>query len=152
FAPGLEYPPLGPGELFEVVCSDWLFRMPSLHLAEAHVAGGGRAFVYEVTWEPPGPFGACHGMDVPLVFGNEGRGQSSAVLGEITADTHDLAAQMRTAWSSFAVSGDPGWPAYTAGERLTRIFDVPPSVVPYPEETSRLLWSGHRFEPLRLLE
>ncbi|HEX7302600.1 carboxylesterase family protein, partial [Lentzea sp.] len=127
-------------------------RMPSLHLAQAQVAGGGRAFLYEVTWAPPGPFGACHGIDVPLVFGNPGLGQSSVVLGEITTGTHDLAAQMRTAWSSFAVTGDPGWPAYTTAERLTRIFDVPPSVVPYPEETSRRLWSGHRFDPLPLLE
>lgn len=152
FAPGMRYPEMGPDELFEVVCSDWLFRMPSLHLAEAHVAGGGRAFVYEVAWEPPSPFGACHGLDVPLVFGNAGRGQTAAVLGEVTADTEELSARMRAAWSSFAIHGDPGWPAYTPAERLTRIFDVPSSVAPYPEETSRLLWRGHRFEPLPLLE
>ena len=29
-----------PEELYEVVRSDWLFRMPSLHLAEAQLAGG----------------------------------------------------------------------------------------------------------------
>ena len=32
-----------PEELFDVVRSDWLFRMPSLHLAEAQLASGGRA-------------------------------------------------------------------------------------------------------------
>lgn len=150
-APGLEYPDLGPDELFEEVCSDWLFRMPSLHLAEAQVAAGGHAFVYEVTWEPPDRFGACHGLDVPLVFGNLGRGQTAAVLGDITAATEEISAGMRTAWSSFAIHGDPGWPAYTAAERLTRVFDDPPAVAPYPEETSRRIWADHRFGALPLL-
>ena len=65
--------PRGPEELYELVQSDWLFRMPSLHLAEAQVAGGGRAHLYELTWPAPGMggvLGACHGLDVPLVFGN----------------------------------------------------------------------------------
>ena len=56
-----------------MVRSDWLFRMPSLHLAEAQAAAGGRAYFYELTWPAPGMgggFGACHGLDVPLVFGN----------------------------------------------------------------------------------
>ncbi|MDX8028948.1 carboxylesterase family protein [Lentzea sp. BCCO 10_0856] len=150
-APGLTYPELGPDELFEEVCSDWLFRMPSLHLAEAQIAAGGRAHVYEVTWEPPDRFGACHGLDVPLVFGNPGRGQTAAVLGDITPATEELSAQMRTAWSSFAIHGDPGWPAYDPAERLTRIFDVPPAVTAYPEEVSRRIWAGHRFAPLQLI-
>ncbi|NKE61704.1 carboxylesterase/lipase family protein [Lentzea sp. PSKA42] len=152
FAPGLEYPELAPEELFELVCSDWLFRMPSLHLAEAHVAGGGRAHVYEVTWEPPDRLGACHGLDVPLVFGNPGCGQTAAVLGDITAATEELSARMRTAWSSFAIHGDPGWPTYTPAERLTRVFDDPSTVVAYPEEVSRRIWDGYRFGPLPLLE
>ena len=39
-----------PDELYELVHSDWLFRMPSLHLAEAQTAGSGRAHVYELAW------------------------------------------------------------------------------------------------------
>ena len=38
----------GPDELYDQVHSDWLFRMPSLHLAEAHT---GRSYVYELTWQ-----------------------------------------------------------------------------------------------------
>jgi para-nitrobenzyl esterase len=51
-------------ELYELVNGDWLFRMPSLHLAEAQIAGGGRAHLYELTWCAPGmggALGACHG-------------------------------------------------------------------------------------------
>ncbi|MCP2245493.1 carboxylesterase/lipase family protein [Lentzea aerocolonigenes] len=151
FAPGLTYPSAEPEELFELVCSDWLFRMPSLHLAEAQVAAGGRAFVYVVAWEPTPVFRACHGLDVPLVFGNLDRGQAAAVLGEVTADTEEVSALMRSAWTGFARGGDPGWPAYDTDSRLTRVFDVPPAVVAYPEETSRRIWAGHRFEPLPLI-
>jgi para-nitrobenzyl esterase len=147
FAPGLDYPDLAPEELFELVCSDWLFRMPSLHLAEAQVAGGGRAHVYEVTWEPTEIFRACHGMDVPLVFGNLDRGQAAAVLGEITPVAEEVSARMRAAWTGFAVNGDPGWPAYSA-DRLTRVFDVEDQVTAYPEEQSRRIWHGHTFRPL----
>lgn len=151
FAPGLAYPDGEPEELFELVCSDWLFRMPSLHLAEAQVAAGGRAFVYVVAWEPTPEFRACHGLDVPLMFGNLDRGQAAAVLGEVTADTEEVSALMRGAWTGFARDGDPGWPAYDAVSRLTQVFDVPSAVVEYPEETSRRIWAGHRFGPLPLI-
>ena len=149
FAPGLAYPALEPEELFELVCSDWLFRMPSLHLAEAQVAGGGRAHVYVVAWSPTETFRACHGIDVPLVFGNVDRGQSAAVLGEITPEVEQVSSRMREAWTGFAVHGDPGWPAYTE-DRLTRVFDVQDAVSAYPEERSRRIWQDHTWEYLPL--
>jgi len=43
------YPGAGAERLYELVHSDWLFRMPSLRLADAQVAGGGRAYAYELT-------------------------------------------------------------------------------------------------------
>ncbi|MFJ8958595.1 carboxylesterase/lipase family protein [Lentzea sp. NPDC102401] len=149
FAPGLTYPDLPPEELFEVVCSDWVFRMPSLHLAEAQVAGGGRAHVFEVTWAPADRFGACHGLDVPLVFGNLGVGGTAAILGDVTAETEEVSARMRTAWSGFAIHGDP-WPAYDTTNRLTRVFGVEDEVTAYPEEVSRMIWRNHAFRALSL--
>ncbi|WP_285632107.1 carboxylesterase family protein [Lentzea sp. NBRC 102530] len=150
FAPGLVYPALAPEELFEAVCSDWLFRMPSLHLAEAQVAGGGRAHVYEVTFAPTETFRACHGLDVPLVFGNLGRGGTAAVLGEVTAATEEVSARMRTAWSGFAIGGDP-WPAHDSAHRLTRVFGVQDEVVAYPEEVSRQIWEDHVIDVMSVL-
>ncbi|MGW1195268.1 carboxylesterase/lipase family protein [Streptomyces sp. NPDC002536] len=149
------FPAADPGELFELVSSDWLFRIPSLHLAEAQAAGGGRAHLYELAWPAPGmegAFGACHGLDIPLVFGNLGSGQPSVLFGESpSAAAEELSARMRTAWTSFAVHGDPGWPAYDAGRRLTQVFDAPSAVTAYPEETSRLLWQDCPFPVLPLI-
>ena len=58
---------------------------------------------------------------------------------------------MRTAWTSFAADGDPGWPAYDNEHRLPRIWDAEPSVRAYPEEVARLIWRDHEFSALPLL-
>ena len=139
-----------PDELYDRVHSDWLFRMPSLHLAEAHT---GRTHLYELTWPAPamgGALGACHGLDVPLVWGNLNRGQPAMLLGDDLTEAEMLSTQMRGAWTRFATDGDPGWPEYERGARLTRVFDAEPEVAPYPEETSRRIWQDHIFSALPL--
>ncbi|WP_030373032.1 carboxylesterase/lipase family protein [Streptomyces rimosus] len=162
FAPGPDgarryrdgFPSASPDDLYERVQSDWLFCMPSLHLAEAQTAAGGRAHVYELTWPAPGMdgvFGACHGLDVPLVFGNLDRGQPAVLIGDAPSpEAEILSARMRAAWTAFAADGDPGWPAYDGDRRLVQLFDTRPTVTAYPEETSRLIWQDHTFSPLAL--
>ncbi|MGW5861050.1 carboxylesterase/lipase family protein [Streptomyces sp. NPDC055239] len=163
FGPGHEgarryrdgFPDAGPDKLYELVLSDCLFRMPSLHLAQAQISAGGRAYVYELTWPAPGMdgvLGACHGLDVPLVFGNLDRGQPAALIGEgPPPEAEVLSARMRAAWTAFATTGDPGWPAYDAGQRLVQLFDTRPTVTAYPEEPSRLIWQNHDFPVLPLI-
>jgi para-nitrobenzyl esterase len=159
FAPGLAYreafPAASAEELYERVQSDWLFRIPTMRLAEAQAAGGGRAYLYELTWPAPGfggRLGACHGLDLPLLFGTMDADLGPMLLGqEPPAEAHELAVQFRSAWTAFATTGDPGWPAFDA-QRLTRIFDVTPTVTAYPEEASRRLWQGHDFAPLPLAQ
>jgi para-nitrobenzyl esterase len=163
FAPGPDgarryrdaFPAAGPDELYELVHSDWLFRMPSLHLAEAQTAARGRAYVYELAWPAPGMggvFGACHGLDVPLVFGNLDRGRPAMLIGETPSpEAAALSARMRAAWVSFAADGDPGWPAYDTDQRLVQLFDTRPAVTAYPEESSRLIWQSHTFPVLPLI-
>jgi para-nitrobenzyl esterase len=149
------FPAAGPDELHELVNSDWAFRMPTLRLAEAQVGAGGRAFVYELTWEAPGMggiLGACHGLDVPLVFGNLDRGLPAALIGESPSpEAEALSAQMRAAWTAFATDGDPGWPAYDTGRRLVQLFDTRSTVAADPEETSRRIWADHEFPALPLI-
>ncbi|WP_433046559.1 carboxylesterase/lipase family protein [Dactylosporangium sp. CS-033363] len=160
FAPGPDgerryreaYPSAGAEELFELVLSDWLFRMPSLHLASAQAAAGGRAYVYELTWPAPGMgggFGACHGLDVPLVLGNLNGGLPGMLVGSPPPPAAEvLSAEMRAAWTGFAAHGDPGWPAYDGEKRLTQVFDARSDVAPYPEEASRRLWQEFAFPVL----
>ncbi|WP_406192588.1 carboxylesterase family protein [Streptomyces sp. NBC_01017] len=147
------FPEASAEYLFELVQSDWLFRMPSLHLAQAHAAGGGRAHLYELTWTAPangGVLGACHGLDVPLTFGMYG-GLGAMLTGPApTPETESLSARFRSAWTAFATTGDPGWPAYDTEQRLAQLLDAAPAVAPYPEETSRRLWEHHTFAPLTL--
>ena len=97
-----------------------------------------------------GPFGACHGLDVPLVFGNLTSGQTAMLLGDDLVEAEIVSAQMRGSWTRFASDGDPGWPPYEREGRLTRVFDTTPAVVPYPEEASRRIWQDHVFSVLPL--
>ncbi|MCL2731254.1 MAG: carboxylesterase family protein [Actinomycetia bacterium] len=147
-----------PGRLFEVVFSDWLFRMPTLHLAQAHAASGGTTYLYELRAEAPamnGLLGSCHFLDVPLIFGppdpGSGPGISDALLGpDPSAALLGLGDRMREDWIRFASGDDPGWSTYGTEHRATRIYDMPPDVVSYPEEASMRLWQRHQFDVLGL--
>ncbi|MEG3627443.1 carboxylesterase/lipase family protein [Streptomyces poriticola] len=163
YAPGADgesayrsaFPDATPGELHERVQTDWLFALPSLRLAEAQGTGGGRAHVYELTLPAPGggPLGACHALDLPLLFGTFGADLGLLFFAgtEPSPQVRELSAFMRRAWTAFAATGDPGWPAYDPERRRVQILDAEPTVAPYPEETSRRLWEGTEFGPLPLL-
>jgi len=148
------FPAATDEELYELVNEDWLFRMPSLHLADAQLTGGGQVHLYELTWPAPGlggGLGACHGLDVPLVFGNLTSGQTAWLIGDPPSpEAEELSVRIRRAWTAFASYGDPGWTPYD-DHRLTQLFDTPSTVTTYPEETSRLLWQDHAFAALPLL-
>jgi para-nitrobenzyl esterase len=145
------YPDADPETLFELVNSDWLFRMPSLHLAQAHAAAGGKTFLYEVAYPAAvDGLGACHAIDVPLVFGDY-RGLGQMLFGTPPPPAALAVGNlMREQWAAFAADGDPGWLPYSVGRRMTRIFDDPPDVAPYPEQASMHIWDQHRFGVLDL--
>ncbi|MFD8065153.1 carboxylesterase/lipase family protein [Streptomyces parvulus] len=161
YAPGGEaayraaFPDLSPNDLYERVQTDWLFGMPSLHLAEAHLAGGGRAHVYELTWPAPahgGALGACHALDVPLLFGTFAADLGALLFAgaQPSPEALALSSRFRSSWTAFARTGDPGWPAYDTQRRLVQVLDAEPVVTPYPEEASRRLWEGREFPALPL--
>jgi para-nitrobenzyl esterase len=149
------FPDAPAGTLFEVVQSDWLFRMPTFRLAEAAATGGGSVRMYELTWQTPGSggvMGACHGLDGPLVFGTLEANLGPMLIGpQPSPEALELSARMRSAWTRFAATGDPGWPRFDPERRLVQILDTDPVVTAYPEETSRRLWRQHTFGALPLL-
>lgn len=141
------YPKKSPGELMEVVFSDWLFRMATLRLAQHHSGAGGRSFVYEVSLAAPaegGAYGACHGFDVPLTFGNFGDARSLGP-GGVTPDVVEVSGQIRRAWTGFAKTGDPGWSPFRPGDGNAQIFDVASGETSGIEAASQALWRDHRF-------
>jgi para-nitrobenzyl esterase len=145
------YPDADPETLYELVHSDWLFRMPSLHLAQAHAAAGGRTFLYEVAYPAAvGGLGACHAIDVPLVFGARGELSQLFFGPEPPASAVTLGKLIRSQWAAFAANGDPGWPPYAPSSRTARVFDDPPDVTRYPEEASLHIWDQHRFGAIDL--
>ncbi|MCW7942353.1 carboxylesterase [Streptomyces hygroscopicus] len=150
------YPDAAADELYERVHSDWLFRMPTVHLLDAQVAGGGRAYGYELTWPAPGSkgvLGACHGLDIPLVFRTFTADLGSLLFAgvEPSPEAEALSSRFRASWTAFARTGDPGWPEYDSERRLVQILAADPVVTGYPEEESRRLWEGHEFTALPLL-
>ena len=148
------HPGADPERLFELVHSDWLFRMPSLHLAEAHCRHA-PTYLYEISWDAPGMgggvLGACHGLGLPLTFGTLSAGSGAFLIGDpVPAEAVELSERVRSAWTSFACSGDPGWTPYDPVGRPTWIIDAEPHVAAYPEETSRRLWADDVLAPLGL--
>ena len=100
-------------------------RLPdaTLHIAQAHAAGGGATFLYEFCFDES-PIAAAHTTEIPLVFGN-----LDSPVGRALYGSSPSAGRCRTkydgAWRSFAATGDPAGPAYEPVEQLTRVIDAP---------------------------
>ncbi|MEU5424964.1 carboxylesterase family protein [Streptomyces olivoreticuli] len=135
--------------------SDALFRMPVAHLADAHQDAGGTTYAYELAWPVPGFDGAlraCHGLDIPLTFGTLDTPFMELLLGgsaEARATAEELSRSIRTSWTAFAATGDPGWPRYDPRKATTRVYDTEITDIDNPEADSRRLWANHTFAPLR---
>jgi para-nitrobenzyl esterase len=139
-------PGLTPGLLLAEIMSDWFFRIPALRLAESHP---GRSHVYEFGWESPaydGRLGACHGLELPFVFDRLDDPGARAFVGD--DPPAELADAMGRAWTAFATTGDPGWPAYTPERRAVARFgaghEAVQDVVDDPRGDLRELWDGIR--------
>jgi para-nitrobenzyl esterase len=136
------HPGSADADLFVVMLSDALMRMPTTWVAEAHTRAGGRTWLYDFAWQSP-TIGAGHGIDIPFTFGNGNSRFAARFLGSPPpADFGPLSEQIRVAWTSFAATGDPGWPRFDLEHRRTRIWDTTPSDAEDPIADSRRIWSG----------
>jgi para-nitrobenzyl esterase len=87
-----------------------VFSGPARRLADRWRSNGGRASVYRLDWSPrDAPLGACHCMDLPLLFGTVSAWASAPMLGPHPDPVdHELAVEMRRVWSRFAYDGVDG--------------------------------------------
>jgi para-nitrobenzyl esterase len=140
------FPDAQPWQLYEKLMTDWSFRVPLLQLLDAHVAGGGTAYAYELAWKTSmfgkQVGGAPHGSDLPLVFGNF---EAGPIGGKPTEEDEALSSRMRTTWTAFAGHGDPGWATYDPEHRIAKVFDLEDSVGPYTGQVNLDLWAGTAF-------
>jgi para-nitrobenzyl esterase len=129
-------------ELFAALTTDAAFRIPAIRAAEAQLAGGGRAWMYEFAWPSSqfgGRLGACHALEIGFVFDNLARGRS-ALNGD--QPPQELASAMHTAWVRFASTGEPGWPEYCLPQRTTMRYWPGTECVDDPRGPERELWEG----------
>jgi para-nitrobenzyl esterase len=142
------YPDADHRALYQLVCSDFVYRMPTLYMAQAHAGGHGATFLYEFCFDAS-PIGAAHTTEIPLVFGTLESPVGKALYGS-SPEAASVSREMSHAWRSFATNGDPGWQAYESVEQATRVFDVESTVTRYPEQVSQQIWAGYPFDPFTL--
>lgn len=104
----------------------------------------GNAYLYVVTWPSPayeGRFGAVHGVDLGLVFGN-----ARDLIAGNSYEARKMADIVGSTIVAFGKTGNPNcdkipyWPPYNRETRATMIFDLESRVENDPTRELRLLW------------
>jgi para-nitrobenzyl esterase len=119
--------------------------------AELRAAQGSPAYAYQLDWRAPadgGKWGACHTLDIPLMFG------TLTAPGSLTGDGDDarrMSATMRQALLAFARGADPNYPGmptwepYSLPRRQTLVFDTVTRLADDPRGAERELFATVPF-------
>jgi para-nitrobenzyl esterase len=135
-----------PGDLLVAIMTD-RFRVGSIRLAERKAAGRAPVYMYLFSYETDilgGRLRSPHALEIPFVFDVV----DAVPLTGTRPDRQRLADRMSEAWLAFARSGDPNhaglptWPAYTARDRATLVFDSECRVDHDPSPEERRAWDG----------
>lgn len=119
------------------------YWIPSLRVAEAHVNGGGTAFVYRLDYAGKrGPFAglAFHSEDLRFVWDN--------LSSEATEEDRQFARIVHQAWLSFIkgqppqAQGLPTWSPYSTRTRSTMILDRVSRMENNPRAEEFAAWNG----------
>ncbi|GGH16950.1 carboxylesterase/lipase family protein [Silvibacterium dinghuense] len=137
------YPELSVEQLRIRALSAEEYWVPSIRVADAHIAAGGKTWMYRLDFlETSGRLSgyAYHSLDIPLVWDKPHATVSNAAAEAV------IAKQMHIAWVAFikgetpAAPGLPTWPEYTGTGRETMILDVASHVEQKPQEAELRLW------------
>jgi para-nitrobenzyl esterase len=145
------YPQYSPADVFFAATTAGRSWRAAIIEAEARAQQGAPAYAYQLDWGSPqdgGKWGACHTLDIPLMFG------TLSAPGSITgdgADAHRVSATMQQALLAFARTGDPNysglprWEPYSMARRQTMVFDVGSRLDDDPRGAERRLFAKVPF-------
>jgi para-nitrobenzyl esterase len=138
----------GANQRWVALQSDRIFHYPATRLADAQSNHQPNTYTYLFDWRPPllgGALGACHGLEIPFVFGRMRAGVMRAgLVADRTAGP--LSDAMQKAWASFARTGQPDlgklpeWPAYERKDHYTMSLGGNRRVLKDPHESARAFW------------
>lgn len=118
----------GPHEAWCAFQRDRVFTEPARALAASRSQAGARVHRYRFAWRHPlfaKRLGACHGLEVPFVFGTARRGALAPLLGAVPGAGSTIR-RLQSAWCLFARDARPGderrWPAASAGAGPILVF------------------------------
>ena len=149
--------PAADHDIVDAVATASRFGVPADRLCDDQHAHQPRTFRYRFDAESPargGTLGACHGLEIPFVFGTIGRTGDDRLTGDDEA-AHRLSHVMMDAWVAFARHGDPAhdgtgpWPPHDPHRRPTMAFGPDTGVEDAPFAEERLLWDEMTTAPAR---
>jgi para-nitrobenzyl esterase len=139
-----------PRDIADAILTDYMFRIPSVRLAEEQSKHQKNIYMYLFTWKSPmqgGKYGAMHALELPFVFGLLGDRDIGIFPGR-NAETQKLSEQMMDAWIAFARTGNPNHGnipellPYDKEKRSTILFDKEVTVAEDPYGNERKAWDG----------
>ena len=145
------YPDASPSDVFFTATTASRSWRGALIELEARARQGAPTYAYQLDFGSPadgGKWGAFHGLDIPLVFGNLDRAGS---LTGTTERARRVSEAMSDAFVALArdgvpgVPGGPDWATYELERRATMVFDDPPRLVHDPRGAERRLFDKVPF-------
>lgn len=104
--------------------TDRVFRSLVVRVAEARADAA--TWVYRFAWVSPVRGWSHHCLDVPFWFDCLADPQVARIAGD--DPPQELADDMHGAAMAFAMSSDPGWPAWRTDPGITRVFGATPAL------------------------
>jgi para-nitrobenzyl esterase len=138
-----------PVERWIAFQSDRIFHYPAACLADAQSAQNPSTYAYLFEWSPPlarRRIGACHGIDLPFVFGTLRHPLLRPLWGS-SLGAWKLTRRMQRAWLGFAHTGCPAhdglpeWPAYSRWHRSTMSLAGQCTLLEDPHQRARGFWA-----------
>jgi para-nitrobenzyl esterase len=137
-----------PSERWTAFQSDRVFHYPATRVADLQSRHQPKTWSYLFEWTPAlvgGRIGACHGVELPFVFGSIRAPFMRATLGA-SSSAQRLCDKVQDAWLAFARSGSPehtalpAWPAYSEERRRTMALASSCKLREDPHASGRSFW------------